>query len=183
MSSLYCRYTAWTAVYLKCTLHGTAGTLHFGLGHTQLETLIPIKPIDFQMAAVYHPDKRVWLDKAAIYPPVASEYTTQLIPMTRSLFSIPMGTPLFSKPMDGQNPLLFQSDAFEQFWKTKQIWMILTPGRSVGLISKVIHGQGQLLTDNFSQPGHDGWLPVPQDTSSPRQLVPRTKSTATEPET
>ncbi len=32
MSSLYYRYTAYAAVHLQCTLHGTAGTLHFGLG-------------------------------------------------------------------------------------------------------------------------------------------------------
>ncbi len=31
-SSLYCRYTAYPAVYLQCTLLGTAGILHFGLG-------------------------------------------------------------------------------------------------------------------------------------------------------
>ena len=32
--SVHCRYTAAYAVYLQyCTLHGTAGTLHFGLGN------------------------------------------------------------------------------------------------------------------------------------------------------
>ena len=32
MNSLHCTYTAGILHVLQCTLHGTAGTLHFGLG-------------------------------------------------------------------------------------------------------------------------------------------------------
>ncbi len=35
MGSVHSRYTAGTAVDLQCTLHYTAGTLHFGLGLAQ----------------------------------------------------------------------------------------------------------------------------------------------------
>ncbi len=41
-SSIYCRYTAYPTVYLQCTLHGTADTLHFGLGEYAQPTGQPV---------------------------------------------------------------------------------------------------------------------------------------------
>ncbi len=56
-SSLYCRYTACAAVELQCTLHGTAGALHFGLGLHRL-----------QLVSYHTQEAKVWQSPAKRSP-------------------------------------------------------------------------------------------------------------------